>query len=246
MNNWSGLDFFIFLIFFVNMALGMARGATKEIISMMCLSVALIFTIKFTVPLANLVNSSPLIQVVVTTDMVQNFVAAIGMDPLTASTLEHVAYCISLLICFVGAFSICEAVIAFTGFVEVFSFPFAYLNRKLGAGFGVVRGYVFTLIFIVILQHLFTTSPITGSYFYNLFQNSARTLDSFITAQTPESFKDVFKDKTLYNQSDIYKQLNQQDLTPQDFYNQQPQQPAQPQPQPPPPTSQQQTLPNIY
>src|SRR5579871_5717505 len=118
MSNWNGLDFFIFLIFFVNTMLGMSRGATKEIISLMCVSVGLIFTIKFTIPLATFFNNSPSFQNVLTASFVQNFMSFIGSSALTAGMLEQLTYCISVLVCFAGAFCAGEAVLSFTGFAE--------------------------------------------------------------------------------------------------------------------------------
>src|SRR5947207_726926 len=121
MGNWNGLDFFIFLIFFVNTMYGMSRGATKEIISLMCLSVALIFTIRFTIPLTHFINSSPSINNVLTAAPIQNFMAAIGADPLNADFLSQLSYGLSVLICFVGVFSVAEAVLV-SSFSEMFTF----------------------------------------------------------------------------------------------------------------------------
>jgi len=213
MNNWNGLDFFIFLIFVANTILGMARGATKEIVSMMCLSVALIFTIKFTIPLAAFFNSSPLINDVVDSTFTQNFMAAINAGPLTANLLTELFYSISLLICFVGAFSTCEAALFFTGFVEVFSFPYATLNRKVGAALGCTRGYIITLVFLSILtlhifkndNNLLSNNFFTNSFFVNLFQSTTKKLDDLISQQQPEKYNELYKNKNLYNEKDIYK-----------------------------------------
>lgn len=210
MNNWSGVDFFIFLIFFVNTMLGMSRGAAREIISMMCVSVALIFTIKFTVPLTNFINSSPGIQDVIDSTITKNFMSAIGADPLTTGMLYQVAYCLSILICFVGIFATGEAVLNFTGFVEMFTFPYAFLNRKLGAALGATRGYILSVIFILILQHLFISHPLSNSYFINLFQGTANKLDSLIASQQPEQYKTIYEDKNLYNEKNIYQTVPQQ------------------------------------
>lgn len=214
MNNWNNLDFIILLIFAANTVLGLARGATKEIVSTICLSIALIFTIKFTVPLANFFNSSPLVNDVVDSDIVKNFMAAIGAGTLTASTFQEIFYSISLLICFGGAFSICEAMLSFTGFNEVFSFPYAALNRKVGGALGFARGYIFNLILIVILsQHLLKNSDVinnnivTGSFFANIMQPGARKLDSLISAQKPEAYREILKEKPAYTVEDLYKDL---------------------------------------
>lgn len=229
MSGWNGLDFFIFLIFFVNTILGMSRGATKEIISLMCLSAALIFTIKFTVPLAQFLNRSPAIQDVLDSQIIQRFVAAIGANPLTANFLAEVSYSVSVLICFVGIFSVTEAVLSVTGFVEVFSFPYATLNRKVGAALGATRGYVINLIFIMILSlHLFkndNNAPlISGSHFINLFQAAAVKLDGLIQGQEVERYQEIYQDKNLYNEKDVFKVIPQFEGSP-------PNNPAPPAPQ---------------
>lgn len=203
MDSWNGLDFFIFLIFAVNTILGMARAAAKEIISTMCLCVALVCTIKFTIPLTVFFNKSPLMIDVITSRFVQNFIASLGLNPLRVSTLQEMFYAISLLICFVGTFSVCEGALSMSGILEVYSFPYAWLNRKLGAVLGGIRGYVITLILISITTlHLFKdsdNSAFKNSYFVNLFANSAVTFDRIISKQKPEQYQKIFKDKNLYN-----------------------------------------------
>ncbi len=207
MSSWSGLDFFIFLIFVLNTILGMSRGATKEIISMMCLSVALIFTIRFTIPIAVFLDKSPLIQSVLDAQMIKNFMNIIGAGPLTLDMLTELTYCVSVLICFVGVFSACEAMLTVVGFLEVFSFPYATLNRKVGAALGATRGYILTLLLILVLNHLFANNPITNSFFVNLFQSNVSLFDSLINSQNVEKYNELFKGKNLYNEQNILKAL---------------------------------------
>lgn len=210
MGSWNGLDFFIFLIFFANIVLGMSRGASKEIVSLMCLSVGVIFTIKFAIPMTNFLNSSPSIQSVLKTQIIQNFMYEVGAGPLTEDMLRELSYSLSIIICFVGAFSACEAMLSFVGFAEVFGFPYATLTRKVGAGLGATRGYVFTLLLIIVLTHLFKNNPITGSYFMNLFQNTANKFDNLIGRQEVERYHEIYKDKNLYNEQEIFKTLKQE------------------------------------
>lgn len=214
MNSWNGFDFLIFLILALNTILGMTRGATKEIISMMCLSLALIITIKFTIPLAAFFNSSPLISSVVENNIVQNFMIAIGAGPLTEDLLDQIFYGLSLLVLFVGTFSITEGCLNYTGFVQVFSFPYAALNTKLGAALGCTRGYVISLIFISIFTlHIFkgNSNFITGSFFSQLFATGAIRLDSIISGQNPEDYQKIFEGKELYDSGKIMQQLGAPD-----------------------------------
>lgn len=219
MNNWNGLDFLLFLIFFLNMILGMSRGATKEIISMMCLSVALIFTIKFTLPLTHFLLTAPAIQDVLDSALIKNFMIAIGANPLTLNFLQELSYSISLLICFVGVFSIGEAVLSISGFVEVFSFPYSAWNRKVGAALGCTRGYIINVIIICILSlHMFNNtnqsagSMLSGSYFVNLFQAPANKLNELIGKQEVERYQELYEHKNLFNEKDIYKLVPKPEL----------------------------------
>lgn len=211
MNNWNGLDFFVFLIFAANTVLGMSRGATKEIISSICLSVALIFMIKFSVPLATFFSNSPLISDVVDSAPIQAFMSAIGAGALTQDLIMQIFYSLSILICFVGPFSLCEAGLTKAGVVEMYPFPYATLNRKVGAGLGAARGYVITLIFLTIFTlHIFrgvNSSIFANSFFVNLFRSSIVNLDSIITGQQPESYKDIFQGKDLYKAGDVMQNL---------------------------------------
>lgn len=200
MNGWNWLDFFIFLIFFLNIMMGMARGASKEVMAAMCLIVALIFTIKFTIPLAAFFNKSPLINNVIDTPIVQNFMEVIGAGPLTVRLLAEIFYCIALLICFVGVYSICSALLHFSGFNEVFGFTLGTMNRKVGGTFGLARGYVVTLILLVVLTHIFNKennsrmddSLLTGSTFARFYQPSVRLLDKIIREQNAEKYREIY------------------------------------------------------
>jgi len=215
MSAWNGLDFLIFLIFFANMVLGMNRGATKEIVSLMCLSVALIFTIKFTIPMQNIIMSSPLLQDVLTSETIQNFMGAIGADPLTADYVRELAFTLSVLIWFTGAFCISEAM-SVSGFVETFSFPWAVWNRKVGGAIGCTRGFVFVVILIMLcVGHVFKDSRhvgslFSGSYFVRLFTPASQRLDELIQGQEIEQYNEIYEYRNLYTPSDIEKTLGPQ------------------------------------
>lgn len=218
MNGWNGLDFLIFIVLVVNLVLGMVRGGSREAISLMCLSAALIVTIRFTVPLANLINSSPLIGGVVDNSFVQNFMQAIDAGPLTVDLLNQVGYSISMLICFVGTFSICEAALSMTGFLEAYGFATAIINRKLGGALGLTRGYIITLLILSILAiHLnpgFDSKFISGSYFANLFSSQTLFLDRLISSQDVEKYHELYMKQNIKPEQ-LYKVLNKpNDITP--------------------------------
>jgi len=206
MSSWSGLDFFIFLIFLVNMLMGMSRGGMKEIISMFALCAALVFTLKFTMPLTEFVNKSPLMSDVITSSFFQNFMKSINMPPLTEAILVQLGYCISLLICFVGAFSVCEGVLSYSGMIEAFSLPTALLNRKIGAGLGATRGFVIVLVFIIVLMHMFN-GDVPSSNFVNLLQGSARKMDELISSHAPERYQEILQNAYKFNKDDIVNSL---------------------------------------
>src|SRR3989344_4503092 len=189
MNSWNGLDFIVFLILTANVVLGMARGANKEIISMICLSAALICTIKFTIPLANFFNSSPIMGDFVNNAITKNFMISIGAGPLTIDTVMEIMYSISLLICFVGVFSTCEAGLNFAGVAAMYTFPYVFLDRKLGGALGFTRGYIISLLFLSILVlHIYkgsSNSFISGSFFVRSFQSQIQKFDGLISSQQP-------------------------------------------------------------
>jgi hypothetical protein len=153
--------------------------------------------------------------------MTINFMNAIGAGPLTDKLLGSIFYCISLLVCFVGVFSITSAVLHFSGFQEAFNFPYATMSRKVGGGLGFVRGYIFTLIFLLILTHIFSrdnnqainTSFINSSFFARLFDSSVNKLDQIIINQNPEKYREIFEGKNLYTPEQLYQQVNESQPT---------------------------------
>lgn len=215
MSGWNGLDFLIFLILALNTFVGMNRGGSREAISLMCLSVALIFTIKFTVPLAVFFNKSPLIEDVVNNNFMQNFMLAIDAGPITQELLFQVGYSLSLLVCFVGAFSICEAGLSVTGFLESYGFAYAMVNRKIGAALGLTRGYIISLVFLSIFAlHLNPGNDskwISGSYFAGLFSSQTQLLDKLISSQNVDEYHQLYQQQNI-KPEELYKALNKPEL----------------------------------
>jgi hypothetical protein len=210
MNSWNGLDFFVFLILALNTIRGMSRGAGKELIALMCLSAALIFAIKFTVPLADFLKTSPMMVSAVDNKFIANFLHTINAGPLTLRMVKELMYAISLLICFVSVFSITEACITFSGYAESVTMTQAVVYKKIGAAIGFTRGYIISLIFLSILTlHIFNNEHnkfISGSFFVRLFDTQIKKFDDMIASQQPENYQELYQDKPVSEQ-DVIKQL---------------------------------------
>lgn len=184
----------------------MARGGLKEIISALSLCAALVITIEFTMPLFKFINTSPLINDVITSNFFQNFMKSIEMPPLTEDMIIRLNYCLSLLLCFVGAFSICEAVLSYSSLIEAFGLPATLANRKLGGALGVVRGFVLVLIFIIVLDKIYH-DDVPASKFVNLLQGSATKMNDIVISGAPQRYLEILQDKNLYNQENVMKDL---------------------------------------
>jgi hypothetical protein len=198
MNNWNGLDFFIFLILALNAIQGMSRGTAKEILSMMCLSIALIFSIKFTLPLTNFINSSPLAHGVLSTPMIQRFMHAIGAGSLTLQLLHQIMYSISLLVCFVGIFCVLEATLTSSNVSQSMPLHEVLINRKVSSAIGLTRGYIINLIFLSIFTlHISGADNkfVRDSFFAKLFHTQTVKLDRIIRNQKPEDYKEIYKNQ---------------------------------------------------
>ncbi|HEX2549182.1 MAG TPA: CvpA family protein, partial [Gammaproteobacteria bacterium] len=197
-NNWNGLDFFIFLILALNAIQGMSRGTAKEILSMMCLSIALIFSIKFTLPLTNFINSSPLAHGVLSTPMIQRFMHAIGAGSLTLQLLHQIMYSISLLVCFVGIFCVLEATLTSSNVSQSMPLHEVLINRKVSSAIGLTRGYIINLIFLSIFTlHISGADNkfVRDSFFAKLFHTQTVKLDRIIRNQKPEDYKEIYKNQ---------------------------------------------------
>ncbi len=222
MNSWNGLDFFVFLILVVNTIRGMSRGAGKELIALMCLSAALIFSIKFTVPLANFLDQSPIMVSAVDNKFIRNFLHSIDAGPFTLGMAYELMYTISLLICFVSVFSITEACITFSGYAESLTITQAVVYRKIGAAIGFTRGYIISLVFLSILTlHIFKNeSPkfVSGSFFINLFSSQIKKFDDMISSQQPENYQELYKSQPV-NEQEIIQHLGKPEETPKKTIN---------------------------
>jgi len=201
MNSWNGVDFFIFLIFLMNTLLGMARGGLKEFISSFSLIAALVVTIRFTIPITEFMNGSPMIEEGLTSQFVQNFMHAINMPPLTEAMVLQMNYCLAMMILFVLTYSLCDAALAFGSPTEAFGLSVTIVNRKLGIALGAVRGFVISLLFVIIFIHLYEGN--VTSVVVNSLRGPAEKLDNLIRARTPEQYQQILQDEKLYHPENV-------------------------------------------
>lgn len=135
----------------------------------------------------------------------------IGAGTLTADMLYQISYSLSLLVCFTGAYSACEAGLSVTGAVEAFPFTYAALNRKIGGALGAVRGYVISLLVIsIVTLHIFSGNYMVygGSFFVGLFQSQTQQFDQIISGQQPDRYREIYEGKDLFKATDVINNLD--------------------------------------
>jgi len=150
MSNLNVVDIFILLIFFTSALIGFGRGLVGEVVSLITLIAAFVIAIMFANPLAEAFTSSSSVQ-----SAVSQSSTAIGI-----STAQPVSY-LALGLCFGLLFA--GTVIAGTIIKSLLNVAFntgilGFGNRVLGAGFGLVRGYLLNVVMIFLIQ----LSPISS------------------------------------------------------------------------------------
>jgi len=174
MINYTWVDYFIVGVFLFSALLGLARGLLREIIATLTLILALAVTIKFTMPLSDLLYNNQGVL-----DVIASFLYYFNL--VVAGQLYVAAVGISLLLLFVAVYSTGEA-INFYANLELVVFPIAWIGRLLGCALGFVRGYAFNLILILLVQltPLAQASAWTGSYFVAQLEQKATQLGNLI------------------------------------------------------------------
>jgi membrane protein required for colicin V production len=145
MTDFTWLDYIIFFIYFISIVLGLARGVFRELISLGVIIVALIVMVKFTKPLTYFLYLTPGSHDVIA--FISKFAFSGWSHYLFTLTLV-----IALLILFVGTLSIGEAVNHYVGPNTYLSAGISFIYRVAGGAVGLARGYVFNIIFVLILS----------------------------------------------------------------------------------------------
>ena len=176
MAEFTWLDFLILGVFILNTLMGFARGLTRELVSIISVIVALGVSIRFTLPITEILNSSDGFKSVILA--FSTFTNINAMGPLSLVSLG-----VSFLVLFVGTYSIGEAVNYSAATFGVIMFPaFALLDRLLAACVGFIRGYIFNMVLILIvgLTPFSQGDPWSQSYFIPRIKPSADKLANLI------------------------------------------------------------------
>lgn len=167
--NW--VDYALLAVFFISILGGLVRGGVREIISLCTWIAAFIIAGLFAKPLALAFSSS---------ESVQATISSAATSPIAETTANQVsmfALGISFLVLFLVTILVGSLIGYFANRI-VEGAGISFFNRFLGAIFGFVRGYLFVLLIVFIVQ----LSPIsqqtywTNSSLVKSFQPAAEWL----------------------------------------------------------------------
>jgi membrane protein required for colicin V production len=129
MATFNGIDYAIFVLLFLSVAVGMARGFVKEVISLLAWAAAFVVSTLYAVKFATVLPGSP--------------PAPPGVDPLEAVSMVSIV--VSYLVLFVGVL-ICGSILKVIANYMVEGSGLSLINRFLGALFGFARGSLIVLL----------------------------------------------------------------------------------------------------
>ncbi len=142
--NMNVVDVFIILIFFVSAIIGFARGFVGEVVSLLTLIAAFVVAIMFANPVATAFTHSSAVQSAVTSSS-----SAIGVS--TAQPVSYLALGLSFGLLFAGTI-ICGSILKSILNIAFNTGILGFGNRVLGAGFGLVRGFLITILLIFLIE----------------------------------------------------------------------------------------------
>lgn len=144
MSSINSIDILIIGIIFLSALIGFGRGFFREILSLVSLIAAVIVANMFANALAQYFTSSATVQGVITQTN-----ASVGVD--TSQSVSYVAFSISYGVLFFGTL-LAGSLLSFilnTAFQATF---LGFGNRFLGALFGFLRGLIFSIVLVFLLQ----------------------------------------------------------------------------------------------
>jgi membrane protein required for colicin V production len=138
------IDYLIIAILFLSILIGFTRGLISELTSLLTLIAAFAVAIAFTTPLANYFNQTSVVQ-----DAVNHTTSAVGTS--TATAASYTTICVSFAILFFATLIVGGLIkMILNAFVQRGFIAFG--NRILGAVFGLLRGFLFVIALIFLVQ----------------------------------------------------------------------------------------------
>lgn len=144
MQNLNWVDYIIIAIFIFSILGGLSRGLVKEVVSLATIVAAFIIASMFASPVAAMFTSSQAVQ-----NVVSQASGAIGAN--ASQPVSYIALGISFLLIFIVV-NIVGSIISSILSIAVQAGMLGVGNRILGGAFGVLKGYIVTLVFIFIVQ----------------------------------------------------------------------------------------------
>ena len=140
--NW--VDYVLLTIFVLSILVGMKRGLIKELISIIALIAAFIIASMFAAHLASYFTSTSSVQ-----NLVNQSTSFVGAD--TTQPISYFALGVSYAVLFFATI-IVGAIISYILQLGVEVTALGFINRILGGGFGLIRGYLINLVIIFVVQ----------------------------------------------------------------------------------------------
>lgn len=171
--NW--IDLIILAIFFLSIIAGFVKGFIREIISLVTLIAAFVIAIMFSNALASMFTSSDTVQ-----SAMSQSSSAIGTS--TENPVSYVAIGLSFILLFIGTI-IVGSIVSFILNIAFQTGILGFGNRLLGAGFGLVRGFIINLVLIFFVQLTAFGSEAAWheSRFVNYFQPAVEWLGNVVS-----------------------------------------------------------------
>jgi membrane protein required for colicin V production len=144
MQGFNWVDYVILAIFLFSMLAGLSRGFVREMISLITLIAAFVVATMFSNAVAQAFTSAPSVQ-----SMVGQASSAMGVN--ASQSVSYAAIAISFALLFAGTVLLGSIVSYFVG-IAFQTGILGFGNRILGAGFGLVRGFIMNLVLIFIVQ----------------------------------------------------------------------------------------------
>lgn len=171
--NW--IDIVILGIFFFSAMAGLARGLIGEVVSLASLIASFVVAIMFASPLSKALLNSPMIQ-----GLINQVTSSTGIN--TEQAASYLALGISFGLLFAGT-AMVGSVISYLFGAAFQTGVLGFGNRILGAGFGLIRGYILNLVLIFLVQ----LTPLSNypvwqqSQFVHAYQPSVQWLGTVVS-----------------------------------------------------------------